>query len=169
MRGGEKKETEREGKCHPRRLKVYSLSRKSMRHRWRLACWGTVLFPLQKAKGYHATARHLEWPRDPKTRTRRQKSSAPYFARHSDRRLWLGRSGAFNRCAHVPTVRRLIGIYTARNPRTFRHTSSGVVLHVPTLERLSMRAYARQSRLRYGSQIANNGLREKLSFPVTPK
>lgn len=72
----------------------------------------------------------------PRTRTRRQKSSVPYFARQSDRRLWLGRSGAFNHCAHVPTVQRLIGIYTARNPRTFRHHSSGVVLHVPTLGRL---------------------------------
>lgn len=141
---------EGEGKRHPRRLQVYSPSRKPKLHRWRLPCWGTVLFPLQIVKGYHVTARHLERPRDPKTRTRRQETSAPYFARHSDRRLWLGRSGAFNRCAHVPTVQRLIGIYTARNPRTFRHTSSGVVLHVPTLERLSMRAYTRQSRLRYG-------------------
>lgn len=141
---------EREGKRHPRRLQVYSLGWKSRRHCWRLACWGTVLFPLQIVKGYHATAHYLERPHDPRTRTRRQKSSAPYFARQSDRRLWLGRSGAFNRCAHVPTVRRLIGIYAARNPRTFRHTSSGVVLHVPTLERLRMRAYTRQSRLRCG-------------------
>lgn len=123
----------------------------------------------RKKKGITRPPHHPERPRDPKTRTRRQESSAPYFAQHSDRRLWLGSSGAFNRCVHLPTVQRLIGIYTARNPRTFRHTSSGVVLHVPTLERLSMRAYTRQSRLRYGSQIANNGLRKKPSSSVTPK
>jgi len=121
VKGREKKGTEREGKRHPRRLQVYSPGRKAKRHRWRLPCRGTVLFPLQIVKGYHATARHLERPRNPKTRTRRQETSAPYFARHSDRRLWLGRSVAFNRCANVPTVQRLIGIYAARNPRTFRH------------------------------------------------
>lgn len=56
-----------EKKRHPRRLRVYSPSRKSKRHFWRLPCRGTVLFPLQKAKGYHATVRHLEQSRDPRT------------------------------------------------------------------------------------------------------
>jgi hypothetical protein len=161
---------ERRGNAIPADCKYTVLAgRKAMCHCWRLPCWGTVLFPLQNKRDITRPPVIRNGRATPRRAHGVKETSAPYFARQSDRRLWLGCSGAFNRCAHLPTVQRLIGIYTARNPRTFRHTSSGVVLHVPTLERLSMRAYTRQSRLRYGSQIANNGLRKKLSFPVTPK
>lgn len=68
------------------------------------------------------TARHLERPRDPKTLTRRQRNirallrsaiGSPPMARVLRRVQSLRPS---------PTVQRLIGIYTARNPRTFRHS-----------------------------------------------
>ena len=78
----------------------------------------------------------------------------------------LGRVQSLRPCPYGSTAHRNIhGSQSAH----ISALSSGVVLHVPTLERLCVRAYTRHSRLRYGSQIANTGLREKLSFPVTPK
>ena len=74
VKGRKRKGTEREGNTIPTDQQLYSPSRKSGRHRWRLAYRGTVLSPLQKAKGYHATVRHLEQSRDPMTLTRRQKN-----------------------------------------------------------------------------------------------